>query len=312
MKFSTVRNTTLALMAHYLDQLDVSGDVLEIGGHNLKQCSIQHFPEPRYRYHDLNLVESDIPNTIIADITDCRSEIPDNSFDFIFSSDVFEHIDRPWLAAEEIGRILKPGGITVHHTLWSWRNHPCPIDYWRYSPECLEFLFNGLTVLEKGYDLSQRRYDQPGQWRSGNDSVPVDQFGGWREHWSVYVVARKGSGEFVPRFKDSNHPLAVHLRRDTQGVVTNPKMLGQQAPSMPAETAPAYQVRELEQQIERLTRKIADLEARPVVYPVPPAPPAPVEQPEQRRPGRLGGIRRRLATAWGRADGSRAEGRKAS
>lgn len=266
---SIVRNTTLALMDHYLERLDVSGDVLEIGGHNLKQCSINHFPEPRYRYHDLNLVQSDIPNTVIADITDCKDEIPDDSFDFIFSSDVFEHIDRPWLATQEIARILKPGGITVHHTLWSWRNHPCPIDYWRYSPECLEFLFDGLTVLEKGYDLSQRRHDQPGQWRSGNDSVPVDQFGGWREHWSVYIVARKGPGEFVPRFKDSNHPLAVHLRRDTQGVVTSPKMLGQQAPVAPAEPAPATLLRQLEDQITRLNHRIAELESRPTPTPAP-------------------------------------------
>lgn len=266
MSVSGVRKTTLALMDHYLERLELDGDVLEIGGHNLRQSSMKHFPEPRFRYHDLNLVESDIPNTIIADITDCREQIPDNSFDFIFSSDVFEHIDRPWLAAREIARILRPGGVTVHHTLWSWRNHPCPIDYWRYSPECLEFLFQDLTVLEKGYDLSQRRVDQPGQWPSGKDSVPVDQFGGWREHWSVYVVARKGPGDSVPRFKDGDHPLAVHLRRDTQGVVTSPKLLGQQLPEpAPAETSTADQVQRLEQQVARLTRQLTELESRPPV-----------------------------------------------
>lgn len=292
-----MRNTTLALMAHYLDRLDISGDVLEIGGHNLRQCSKERFPDPRYTYHDLNLVESDIPNTIIADITDCREQIPDDSFDFIFSSDVFEHIDRPWLAAEEIARILKPGGITVHHTLWSWRNHPCPIDYWRYSPECLEFLFEDLTVLEKGYDLSQRRHDQPGQWPSGKDSVPVDQFGGWREHWSVYVVARKGPGAFVPRFKDSDHPLAVHLRRDTQGIVTSPKMLGQVPLSTPAEPSPAYQVRQLEEQVERLTQRIAELEARPPAE----GPAAAPADPDRTSP--LQALRRSLTALAGRLDG---------
>ena len=218
-----MRNTTRALTRHYIDELDLSGDVLEIGGHRLSKCAIDLFAEPRFRYHDLNLVASDIPNTIIADITGCADVIPDASFDVVFSSDVFEHIDRPWLAASEIARILRPGGIAITHTLFSWRNHPCPIDYWRYSAECLEFLFADLTCLEKGYDLSQRRVDEPGFWAGGEDSVPVDHLGGWREHWSVYCVTAKGIDVAVPKFKDSDHPLAVHLRRDTQGVVTSPQ-----------------------------------------------------------------------------------------
>ena len=109
-----MRSTTKALIAHYVDQLDLSGQVLEIGGHRLAQCAIEEFPEPRFVYHDMNLTASDIPNTIIADITDCRETIPDESFDLVVSSDVFEHVERPWLAAAEIGRILKPGGLAHH------------------------------------------------------------------------------------------------------------------------------------------------------------------------------------------------------
>ena len=63
--------------------------------------------------------------------------------------------------------------------------------------------------------------------------IPVDQLGGWREHWSVYCVAGKGVEATVPRFKDSEHPLAGHLRRDTQGVVTNPRMTGSPRPLPP-------------------------------------------------------------------------------
>ena len=238
-----MRDTTRALVRHYTAELDLAGDVLEIGGHRLANCAIDLFPEPRFRYHDLNLATSDIPNTIFADITGCADVIPDASFDVVFSSDVFEHLDRPWLAASEIARILKPGGLAITHTLFSWRNHPCPIDYWRYSPECLQFLFSDLACLEKGYDLSQRRIDQPGFWPSGEDSVPVDQLGGWREHWSVYCVSYKTTDESgeavpdVPRFKDGDHPLAVHLRRDTQGVVTNPRFTGTTAAVPPDPTA---------------------------------------------------------------------------
>lgn len=250
-----MRPTTQALLAHYVDALGLSGDVLEIGGHRLSACAIKQFPEPRFRYADLNLAASDIPHTIVADITDCRNEVADASFDLVVSSDVFEHIDRPWLAAAEIGRILRPGGVVVTHTLWSWRNHPCPIDYWRYSAECLEFLFADLEVLESGYDLSQRRVDQPGFWPSGRDSVPVDALGGWREHWTVYCVARRGEGPAVPPFKTSDHPQAHWLRQSTQGVVTNPRLVNPEstAPGLrPAESALAA---ELTDRLDGLTAR---------------------------------------------------------
>jgi SAM-dependent methyltransferase len=221
-----MRDTTKALIGHYVDHIGLTGRVLEIGGYRADQCAVELFPAPRFSYANLDLEPSDIPQTIVADITDCRDTIPDASFDLVISSDVFEHLTRPWLAAAEIARILRPGGLAITHTLFSWRNHPCPIDYWRFSKECLEFLYADLECLETGYDLSERRRDRPGFWPSGADSVPVDQLGGWREHWSVYHVGRKGPGPRVPRFKDSDHPLAGYLRMDTQGTVTNPAMRG--------------------------------------------------------------------------------------
>jgi SAM-dependent methyltransferase len=245
-----MRDTTKALIGHYVDHIGLTGRVLEIGGYRADQCAVELFPAPRFSYANLDLEPSDIPQTIVADITDCRDTIPDASFDLVISSDVFEHLTRPWLAAAEIARILRPGGLAITHTLFSWRNHPCPIDYWRFSKECLEFLYADLECLETGYDLSERRRDRPGFWPSGADSVPVDQLGGWREHWSVYHVGRKGPGPRVPRFKDSDHPLAGYLRMDTQGTVTNPAMRGVKPPPI---VDPLSAVRpELADMVERL------------------------------------------------------------
>jgi SAM-dependent methyltransferase len=213
-----------AIVNHYVDYLALSGDVLEIGGHHASQSAAKLFSQPRWNYHDLNLRPSDIPETIVADITDCRAVVSDESFDLVVSSSVFEHIDRPWLAAAEISRILKPGGLAITWTVWAWRYHPCPIDYWRFSPDCLSFLFADLDVLETAFDLRIRRHSKTGRLRSGQDSVPLDKLGGWREHWGVYCVARKGDGPAVPLFKHSDHPLAPHMRADTVGTVTNPKL----------------------------------------------------------------------------------------
>jgi SAM-dependent methyltransferase len=194
-----MRDTTKALIEHYVDRLDLSGEVLQIGGCRLASSAIDLFPPPRFTYRDLDSAATDSPAAIIADITDCRDTIPDESFDIVMSSDVFEHLGRPWLAAAEIARILKPGGLAITHTLFAGRNHAGPIDYWHYSAEGLAFLFADLECLEKGYDVSG-------------------------EHWSVYNVSRKGSGARVDRFQDSRHPLAGYLRQDIRDVPPSPTL----------------------------------------------------------------------------------------
>jgi SAM-dependent methyltransferase len=38
----------------------------------------------------------------------------DDSFDFIVSHQVFEHVQRPEVACRELARILRPGGLSIH------------------------------------------------------------------------------------------------------------------------------------------------------------------------------------------------------
>ena len=59
-------------------------------------------------------------------------------------------------------------------------------------------MFTRLEDMEFGYDLEDRRVD------CRMDDVPVDDLGGWREHWYVYFVARK------PVLPDTAAPPARH------------------------------------------------------------------------------------------------------
>ena len=258
-----MRDTTRALIGHYVDHLGLTGQVLEIGGHRLASSATALFPEPRFTFHDLDLEVSDIPNTIVADITDCRETIPD---DVVRPRAVVGGVraHQPTLAGGRRDRPDPPAGRAGDHLHGVLRAQPpLPIDYWRFSQECLEFLFADLECLETGYDLSERRMDQPGYWPSGLDSVPVDQLGGWREHWGVYHVGRKGSGPAVPRFKESDHPLAGYLRMDTQGTVTNPRMRGVQPPAV---TDPLIALRpelaDMTERLEGLEKLILDRSAQ--------------------------------------------------
>lgn len=160
------------------------GRILEIGG---RKHPRGHVFGPGFTYQNLDLEHAD-DGTVVGDITACP-EITDESYDVVLSVDVFEHIDRPWLAAGEITRILRPGGLAYTSTLFSWRYHPCPIDFWRYTPEALEFLFGELTLLDKGFDTTERRRDI--RKKSKHDPMPLDALGGWRENVRVFHAARK-------------------------------------------------------------------------------------------------------------------------
>ncbi|TNJ40945.1 bifunctional 2-polyprenyl-6-hydroxyphenol methylase/3-demethylubiquinol 3-O-methyltransferase UbiG [Phaeobacter sp. B1627] len=161
------------------------GTMLEIGG----RLNPRNTDFPAFDYHALDLREMPDSEVTVAvgDITNCP-HIADESYDFIFSFDVFEHIDKPWLAAQEIQRLLKPGGVTMHSTLFAWRYHPCPIDYWRFSAEGLKSLFDGLDCVHADFDYSERRRDLRG--RDGN-LVESDALGGWRENVRVNYAGIK-------------------------------------------------------------------------------------------------------------------------
>ena len=161
--------------------------IIEIGG-SISNNAGQLFPHADFI--NLDISPSEKVKTLICDVT---KEIPleDNSVDFVYSHDAFEHISKPWIAARNIERILKPGGVVFIATIFAWRYHPVPKDYWRFSHEGLVELFDGLECLEANFNAAFRRLDARGFWESKQDSVPIDQFGGWRENWKVYYFGRK-------------------------------------------------------------------------------------------------------------------------
>ena len=159
--------------------------VIEIGGSTGN--NVQHlFPDSEYYNIDLK-DSSDIP-TIVADVSSC---IPITDVDLVFSNDCLEHVKKPWLAAQNIEKCLKPGGICFISTIFSWRYHPVPEDYWRFSPAGLEALFENLICLGTNFGIKQRRNDIRGFWDNKKDAVPIDELGGWRENWRAWYLGKK-------------------------------------------------------------------------------------------------------------------------
>lgn len=162
----------------------------------------------------LSLYPADHPNTVVADITNCP-QVEDESFDAVVSVSCFEHLSRPWRAAEEITRILKPGGITCHFAPFSFYYHEGPLDYWRFSPDGLQFLFRDLEPLKVEWFGGSRRRNNIGtqSWpmSKSNKLFTADALGGWRENWySIYIGRKTPNWENEQKERNKNQ-LAIEL-----------------------------------------------------------------------------------------------------
>ncbi|WP_456849058.1 methyltransferase domain-containing protein [Bradyrhizobium sp. USDA 4504] len=80
-----------------------------------------------------------------------------SSIDAIIACSVFEHIRKPWLAAAEMGKLLRRGGLVFVQTHHTYPLHAYPFDYWRFSCETMETLFSA----ESGFADQSSWYDFP-------------------------------------------------------------------------------------------------------------------------------------------------------
>ena len=76
--------------------------------------------------------------------------LTENSFNSIFSSDVFEHLFEPEKVLREFYRILKPNGMILLTVPFFWEEHEIPFDYARYSSYGITNLLekNGFKVIQ--------------------------------------------------------------------------------------------------------------------------------------------------------------------
>ena len=71
----------------------------------------------------------------------------DNSFDFVISDQVIEHLEDPKKAVKESYRVIKKGGVAIPTTCFINYIHLCPKDFWRFSPETLRYLCKDFSEI---------------------------------------------------------------------------------------------------------------------------------------------------------------------
>lgn len=72
----------------------------------------------------------------------------DASFDVVLCTEVLEHLPEPQRAADEMFRVLRPGGTLLLTTRFLFPIHDAPHDYFRYTKYGLRHLLRRFEILE--------------------------------------------------------------------------------------------------------------------------------------------------------------------
>ena len=141
--FWTPQTYMLKAIKNWIDQapFELTSALSIDANKTLEQILIQRWPGlkihlavyPQFDAHDLSGIFND-------------------QYDLVFSNQVLEHLPKPWVAAKEMVRVLKPGGIGLHTTCAFNPRHGFPDfrDYYRFLPDGLAEIFENVNVLYKG------------------------------------------------------------------------------------------------------------------------------------------------------------------
>ena len=109
----------------------------------------------------------------VMDFLDYQAIVPHLwTYDRVFSFDTLEHCANPFLFADHLIAVTKPGGYIYVATVFNWHYHPNPEDYWRFSPAGLRECFTSEWVVRAGeFDVMWS------DWGSHEHSMGVCLFG---------------------------------------------------------------------------------------------------------------------------------------
>jgi SAM-dependent methyltransferase len=78
---------------------------------------------------------------VVCDLTAPENPLHKNYFDLVICCSVMEHVPRPWVMAEKISELVRPGGKLYVAVPWVWKYHGYPKDYYRFTHTAIEYLY---------------------------------------------------------------------------------------------------------------------------------------------------------------------------
>lgn len=125
-----------------------------------------------------------------------------STVDILVADQVLEHTKRPWVAADEIFRVVRKGGMAIMTTPFLLPIHYCPLDCWRIAPQGYEVLFpdtkwKTLTLKTWGTKAGMK-------WAYDDEKV-----GGWTKDWVSVERGFKEIPNYATELADGEYPVVV-------------------------------------------------------------------------------------------------------
>jgi SAM-dependent methyltransferase len=119
----------------------VDGPVLEVGSKEYGSTSSFRTLYQGSEYVGLDMADGTGVD-VVADLTQGIGPLREGHFALVICCSVLEHVTRPWVFAENLTRVVRPGGKLFMSVPWVWRYHPYPDDYFRFSHKGVMQLFD--------------------------------------------------------------------------------------------------------------------------------------------------------------------------
>lgn len=159
----------------------VDGPVLEIGSKDYGSTSSFRDFYTQSEYVGVDM-EAGKGVDVIQDLTQSTGPLPQSHFALGICCSVLEHVKKPWVFAENLNSLVRPGGLLFMSVPWVWRFHAYPDDYFRFS-------YRGIISLFENFDWQTIYYSTnvPGEFFAiGNQDTGVDN--------SLAVMVKTQSG----------------------------------------------------------------------------------------------------------------------
>jgi len=173
----------------YLKQFmpKVAGPILEVGSKDYGSTSSYRDFYAGTEYVGIDM-EAGKNVDLVVDLTRGVGELKKDYFALGICCSVLEHVRKPWIFAEHLASVIRPGGALYMSVPWVWRYHPYPDDYFRFS-------WCGVMELFPAFEWTKIFYST----NLANEFVEIEfQKPDADERMASYVDTPKGKRKFLP------------------------------------------------------------------------------------------------------------------
>ena len=162
--------------------------VLEVGTRRSASDRATHQKDSFPWVPDEDYIRLDIRDGIDVDMIGDLHALPEDwtaRFECVIADAVFEHLERPWIAAREVARVLAPGAsfLVVTHQCYPIHGHPN--DFFRFSKEALRLIFEDAGLIVDAAEYSDQCLVVPPE-----RIVPYEMLESWNREFRSYALVK--------------------------------------------------------------------------------------------------------------------------